>query len=49
MFEDYLQHRPQYDTINDYQIFESETEFVPRQNLRKLSKDVKSTLKDIKI
>lgn len=49
MFEDYLQYGPQYDTINGCPIFEGETEFVPRQNFKKLAKDVKGLIRDIMV
>ena len=46
IFEDYLQYGPQYDTVNDCPVIPSETEFVPRQRLGKLSKSMMNVLRE---
>ena len=37
---------PQYDTVNDCPVIPSETEFVPRQRLGKLSKSMRNVLRE---
>lgn len=46
IFEDYLQYGSQYDTVNDCPVIPSETEFVPRQRLGKLSKSMRNVLRE---
>lgn len=46
IFEDYLQYGPQYDTVNDCPVISGETEFVPRERLGKLSKSMRSMLRE---
>lgn len=46
IFEDYLQYGPQYDTVNDCPVIPGETEFVPRQRLGKLTKSMRSMLRE---